>query len=320
MSVLLTILKILGIILLVIVGVILLLLLTALFLPVRYRIHGDYEEDFHLEVKAGWLCRLLYFHFEMDNKAKIGIFRIFGIPIYQFPPDEEKEQRKQKKESRKRNKKENKNTKKKAHQKQRAKRIEQKNLQQQQDAQQQQECQQQQESQQQQPALSEDDKSKNRDKKKKQSEEKTSFFGRIQQFFVRIKQRLIQLPEKLKAVFSKIDDIKMLWMDENNKKSTGLMLLEVKYLLLHYGPTKIHAKVQFSTGDPANTGKVLGILSMIPFLYQKDVHITPDFVSEKLYLQGYLNARGRIRILHLVRTLLHCYKDKNLTTWIKDNL
>ena len=345
MSVLLTILKILGIILLVIIGLALFLFLMVLFLPVRYRMHGEYEEDFHLEAKAGWLCRLLYFHFKMDNKEKIGILRICGIPIMQFPPDEEKERRKKEKKSKKRRKGSGRKAKaKKKSRKSQVKLADKQNNQKTEEKQQEKNRLEQQQSATQlledkdskisNPILAEeesdswnnkkdntkDDSAKESDKKKKQTEEKTSFLKRVKQFWDKLRKRLIQLPEKLKDIFSKIDDIKMLWMDENNKKSTSLILAEVRYLLLHYGPTKIHADIQFSTGDPANTGKVLGILSLIPFLYQKDVHVVPDFVSEKLYLQGYMNAKGHIRILHLIRMLLHCYKDKNLTTWIKDNL
>lgn len=319
MSILLTILKILGIILLVIIGVVLILLFIALFLPVRYRIHGDYEEDYHLEVKAGWLCRFVYFHFQMDNKEKIGILRILGIPIYQFPPDEEKEQKKREKESKKRERKENRSAKRQREQtpvsllEEREPSIsrtlteedkQQTNL----------------ADKPMQEKIPEEEHTEETLQNKKQKVKKPSVFQHMKQFFVRIRKRLQRLPERLKTVFSKIDDIKMLWLDENNKTSTALILKEVKYLLLHYGPTKIHAKVEFSAGDPANTGKVLGVLSLIPFLYQKDVHITPDFVSEKLYVQGYLNAKGHIRVLHLIRTLLHCYKDKNLMTWIKDKL
>lgn len=314
MSVLLTILKILGIILLVIIGLILLLFLAALFLPVRYRINGEYEEDFHLEVKAGWLCRLIYFHFKLDGKDKKGILRVLGIPVLQIPPDENKKRNKKMKSRKKtrKSKKKSKN-KKKWNRKQQPQESQQNNELQ---------------TKHEQPNNSENQTNsghaENTQKDQKTSgdnqNKRNSFFKRTKQFLTDLKKRLMQLPEKLKAAFSKIDDIKSLWMDENNKKSTGLVLTEIKYLLLHYGPTKIHAEVRYSTGDPATTGKVLGGLSMIPFLYQKGVHVTPDFVSEDLYVQGYLIGKGHIRMLHLIRTLLHFHKDKNITTWIKDNL
>ena len=316
MSVLLTILKVLGIILLVIIGLILLLFLAALFLPVRYRIHGEYEKDFHLEAKAGWLFHLIYFHFKLDGKEKKGILRVLGIPVLQIPPDENKK-RKKKTKSRKKAKKSKKKTKKKNKKKWNRK-------QQPQESQRKNELQTKHE----QPTNSEQQtnsaQAENIQKDQKTSGEnqkkRISFLKRTKQFFANLKKWVMLLPEKFKAAFSKIDDIKSLWMDENNKKSTGLVLTEIKYLLLHYGPTKIHADVRYSTGDPATTGKVLGGLSMIPFLYQKGVHVTPDFVSEDLYVQGYLIGKGHIRMLHLIRTLLHFHKDKNITTWIKDNL
>lgn len=325
MSVLLTILKILGIILLVLIGLILLLFLTALFLPVRYRINGEYEKDFHLEAKAGWLCRLIYFHFKLDGKDKKGILRVLGIPVMQIPPDENKKRnkktkspkstRKSKKKSRnkKNRNKKNWNKNQQTHELQAKKEIQAKH-------EEQLLSQQQIKSELKTRSEQTENAQKNQKARKENQNKRFSFLKRIKQFFTRLKQRLMQLPEKIKAAFSKIDDIKSLWMDENNKKSTGLVLSEIKYLLLHYGPTKIHADVRYSTGDPATTGKVLGVLSMIPFLYQKGVHVTPDFVSEDLYAKGYLIGKGHIRMMHLIRTLLHFHKDKNITTWIKDNL
>lgn len=47
-------------------------------------------------------------------------------------------------------------------------------------------------------------------------------------------------------------------------------------------------RTTFALADPALTGQVLGILCMMPFLYQYDFHIFPDFESEFILYQGQL--------------------------------
>ena len=317
MSVLVAILKIIGIILLAVIGLILLLLLAVLFVPVRYRVDGEYEKNLRVEAKAGWLFHLIYFHFSMLNMEKEGILRIAGIPVLRIPIVEKTKKPKSSRRKRKKSGKSVKSVKKEktgtrqVHQEASAeeeriektengsekkidKKFENKMLRD--DS----------------PVIYEYD---HAGKKRK----KFFPFERIRKFFHEIKQWFLHLLERIKLALSKIQDIKSVWLDENNKKSTGLVLTEMKYLLLHYGPTKIRAEVQFSAGDPALTGQILGGLSMIPFLYRKKVQILPDFVSEEVYLNGHGTARGHIRMFRLLYSLYHLWKDENVKNWIKEN-
>ena len=85
-SILLTILKILGIVLSVILGILVLLLLMVLFVPVRYRISGSYkaEDDgllsFH--IKVTWLFHLINAVFSYPGapylKVRIACITVFG--------------------------------------------------------------------------------------------------------------------------------------------------------------------------------------------------------------------------------------------------
>lgn len=82
LHILLTILKILGILLLVLVGLLLLIILSVLFVPVCYRAQGKRTED-ELCGKAAisWLFRLLYARIEYrEGKSAFEIYA-FGIPL-----------------------------------------------------------------------------------------------------------------------------------------------------------------------------------------------------------------------------------------------
>ncbi len=80
MSVVLLILKIIGIILLVLLGLLLLAVLSALLVPARYRFEGEFREKASFRAKVSWFFSVFSFRVEYDGELKQK-FRIFGIPI-----------------------------------------------------------------------------------------------------------------------------------------------------------------------------------------------------------------------------------------------
>ena len=82
-SVLLIILKIIGITLLVIIGLFLFLLLLVLFVPVRYRFKGSYDEKFLCKGKITWLLHFISIKIDVEERVVTSI-RILGIPLSVF--------------------------------------------------------------------------------------------------------------------------------------------------------------------------------------------------------------------------------------------
>lgn len=84
LSILLTVLKIIGIVILVILGLILTILLLVLFVPVRYRGSGRYQDGlFSAGLRASWLLHMVSVKGEYRNKQAFHIIlKILGIPIY----------------------------------------------------------------------------------------------------------------------------------------------------------------------------------------------------------------------------------------------
>lgn len=82
LHILLTILKILGILLLVLLGLLLVLLLSVLFVPVCYGAQGRKNDDgIYGKLSVSWLFRLIYARFVYENqKTALEIF-VFGIPL-----------------------------------------------------------------------------------------------------------------------------------------------------------------------------------------------------------------------------------------------
>ena len=105
--------------------------------------------------------------------------------------------------------------------------------------------------------------------------------------------------------------------DEGNRRAVLHLLREVKKLLRHIGPRRIMADVSFSLGDPANTGYATAALSVCPFVYGKKCRITPDFVTEELYIRGWMDVRGHVRIIHVVAAGLRLLFDRDIRRIIK---
>jgi len=82
-SVLLILLKILGIILLSLIGIVIAVLLLVLFIPVRYRFKGYYKDEFVCHGRVTWLLHMISVSVNYEKELSTSI-RIFGIPLNYF--------------------------------------------------------------------------------------------------------------------------------------------------------------------------------------------------------------------------------------------
>ena len=85
---------------------------------------------------------------------------------------------------------------------------------------------------------------------------------------------------------------------------------------MHYGPRVIEGKVYFGFEDPALTGQVLGILSVVNVLLGGHLEAEADF--EKAVLQGSLLIKGHIRSVHIIKSGVSLILDKNIRKTIKE--
>lgn len=81
-------------------------------------------------------------------------------------------------------------------------------------------------------------------------------------------------------------------------------------ILKRIGPYKIKGQILVGMEDPATTGQILAYYGMLyPFLGDK-IQVTPDF--EKVILKGSLLLKGKITLLHLLKTGFVIYFDRDL--------
>lgn len=116
--------------------------------------------------------------------------------------------------------------------------------------------------------------------------------------------------EKKNSIREKIGQIKKEIKDEVNRNAVTHLLKEACRLLKSYKPRKLKADITFSLANPAMTGDVLGLISLMPFVYRHPCSILPDFESDRLYLEGEIMAQGKISVCVFLLGLLRLVRDK----------
>ncbi len=116
------------------------------------------------------------------------------------------------------------------------------------------------------------------------------------------------------GIFRKIrngyERLRQEYTDEVNRHAFGHLWTELLKLLRSYKPKKLQADLSFSLADPSLTGMATGILGMIPLVYRYPCSIQPDFTSEKLYVEGKIQAQGRVMVVICLTGAIRLLRDK----------
>lgn len=326
-AVLLTILKIIGIVLLVILGILLFLLAVILFVPVRYSVKGTVDNNITAEGKISWLCSILRYDFTFQEQELNGEVRIFGFRpkkkkrVSETELEDEivsdaedvvenvvKETTNEATETLTEEKQKSTSTAEKSSEEKKkstssvGKIIEEK---------------------QESISIEENDLQKTepkRNKRNKASSVKSVFrriYDKIQDILKKIKNKFQNIRKKISSFKDFVVKVKDIVTDEKNQYAVRQLWKELLYLTRHFGFRKIHTELSFCLADPALTGQVLGVLCMIPFLYQYDFHIYPDFESESYYIRGEYDVKGRIQLIFLLITFIRIVADKDMRYVLK---
>lgn len=289
MTIVLAVLKWFGIFVGAVFGIAVLLILLILFVPVRYEV--NLEKD--TEILYGFRVSFLYPLLNLKKKIQGNeiVLSVLGIPIRRFQEDKKESDRaeqNQKEESGKL-KTENRKT-----ESPKTEETKKENLK---------------------MKTSEAENSKtdnrktgnlNRNKKKKDKSQIES--GKIENNKTKKKKTLFSF-EKVSGIMKKINE-------EENKKLFCFLWKEIRCLFVYLFPKKIKGNVFFGLEAPADTGILLGGISMVPLAYKKGLHIVPDF--ERKRLDGNLVLAGRMRVIYFLRLLIRLYQnDKIKKMWKK---
>ena len=115
-------------------------------------------------------------------------------------------------------------------------------------------------------------------------------------------QQAAEIPEKIQQLLDFVEDYHLKELFAEGKA-------ELNDLWRHYRPRKATGYLQFGTGDPALTGELTGVLYLLLPAFS-EVQIEPDFNDPML--QTELELSGHIRACHLAATAWRLFRNKKL--------
>ena len=113
---------------------------------------------------------------------------------------------------------------------------------------------------------------------------------------------------RLDKLINKIKDLHYLISDEENKRILIIMLEKSKKLLVHILPKKIVGYFKFGFDDPSTTGQVLEAIAIFYPLYRDDFKIIPMFYDEIIEVD--ISFKGRLRIFYAAYIALTLWLNK----------
>lgn len=293
MTVVLLILKIIGIILAALLGIVVLGILLVLFCPFRYRIWGSYHEKPDISIRVAWLMCIFQFRMDITDTQQMYL-RILGFR--KNLSREEEETNESEESSGFEEESETTNTVENAFDK---KRIETNRS----DA-----ATVEENSGEEEFRNKEDPKdsieTKSTDVSRKTPEKKISISQKVKRIWEKIKRALFNIKET--AV-----KIKKLYMDPRNKLAFTKLKQSVAKFFRVLHPKKFQLKLKFSTGSPDTTGQLLGVIAMFPIGYRNGWNIVPDFTADAFYADAEFDVRGRVLGISLIKLACSIILDKN---------
>ena len=151
--------------------------------------------------------------------------------------------------------------------------------------------------------------------------------GKIKALFMKIKSAVLGFTGNLRCTFEKIcgkirkmadsaGEIRAFLKAEENREVFRRVAGEGKKLILHILPRKLSGNIIFGLADPAATGQALAVLGILYPVIKERLRVTPVF-ENRLYLKGDLYLKGRIRVFSLLIILLRIWFDKKFRAMLR---
>lgn len=306
MGILLTILKVIGIILAVVLGLLLLIILAVLFVGISYRLEGAYSEEISVKARVAWLWRLIYVRFSYDKELDF-VVRIFGIPLITKKRLDKKKAKKALAAEKNEDNISDEDVENAMSDNISTQQLTSKEL----------------------PPGSQTDASaddgawktaaevdsrpKQPETESQEEKEKKNVAADIKEKADATRNKVGSLIDKVRATKNKITSIAA---DEHNKayfkKVLHLLKKVLKKLLI---PKKHYIYVHYGSDDPGSTGQIAGYVAMAQAAVPLNLCFVPEFEEEVMEVKGYIY--GKIRLISLVIPALKIVLDRRLRRLLK---
>ncbi len=135
---------------------------------------------------------------------------------------------------------------------------------------------------------------------------------RIKKLFNSVKQKLSKIIQGVKNSERKRQEIMAFLQDEDNKYSFRLIKLQLKRLLKHISPKKMSGNIAFGVEDPYLMGQILSAAAFFYPFYGEQLQLVPVMNTNEF--NGDFYARGRLQIGIILFLVLRVWMNKNFRT------
>lgn len=293
LSIVFTILKIAGYILLALLCLILLAILLVLFVPIRYHAAGSKYEDFNANADVTWLLKLLHVLFSFDNKLEEDKVRlqvkVLGFTVYSnLKPEKEEEKenpvseeipvQEQIIDEEPENKEESGGIP--------------------EDTETEREPETPEETVSPEEEIPSDVPKQEKESAKEKLKKKFQRKKEQPSFSEKLEKKMEQIQRKAEEIRVKKDRVMTIIEDEKNQLWLKKLITRLKKLLIYLVPQIDKLYLHFGFKDPSSTGKTLGLLSLLYPVCEDRMQLEPEFESQ--ILEGEAAIKGRIRLIRLV--------------------
>jgi len=122
--------------------------------------------------------------------------------------------------------------------------------------------------------------------------------------------------EKVRRLFRQKDEALRILSKEESKQAISFAWGKLKKTLRHILPRKVKGYLIYGSGDPATTGQVLGLISVLYAAMGPVLKIVPDFENKRLECD--LEFKGRLQVFTLLVILIKVYFHKELKQLIAE--
>lgn len=142
-----------------------------------------------------------------------------------------------------------------------------------------------------------------------------SFFEKLSGKFSKIADRLRGMQHKTDRLKQQAVYYKKIWDQPQTRQAIRVGFYELGRILKHVQPQKLEVIGSVGTGDPASTGQIMAIQGMLYPWHKGNIRLEPDF--EEKYIEGELHLKGRIRLGTLGICGLRILLNKNVRRLIR---
>lgn len=119
----------------------------------------------------------------------------------------------------------------------------------------------------------------------------------------------------ISRVYGKINMIKSTLENDIFQRAFEKSKKHLGIILKSILPRKVVADILYGTGDPAMTAQIMGGLGIVRALGFNKITLRPDF--DRTVIQGDLHIKGRITLFRIVLSLAICYFNKDIRKTVK---